>query len=269
MRIVYAGCNFFASVLDEILSNPEHEVLYCLTDEEKSSGRHISLLSKINRIPIHKGAWSSELITTINYLSADLFISAAYPFMVPVGQLNCKHFINLHPSLLPIGRGPNPLPKLITDSPQASGLTIHTMTQKLDAGPIILQSPIPIDDKDSFDTLAMKMFIEAPKLVGKFLECYPEILNTAQQQQSGIYWPCCPDEARTVNWQMGINEILELHRQYGYTGIIFPFENQLNIEATNIIGIECEHKYPAGELVLDGGKFFYIAVWDGLLRIWL
>jgi methionyl-tRNA formyltransferase len=269
MKIIYAGCNFFASVLDEILSNPDCELLYCLTDNDSNETKTIVKLCKLHDIPLHFGAWSEDLVETINTFGADLFISAAYPYLVPVEKINCKHCINIHPSLLPMGRGPNPLPNLVTQSPQFAGITIHTMTSKFDEGAIILQTPITIGANTNFDTLSMAMFIAAPKLIDEFLNTYPELISTAYTQQNGKYWPCCPPEQRTINWGMGVDEVLHMHKKYGFTGVIFPFQNGLQIEATNIIGIHGSHNYPAGEVVMDGGKFIYVAVWDGIVRIWL
>ncbi|MBF0195043.1 MAG: hypothetical protein HQL71_10830, partial [Magnetococcales bacterium] len=235
----------------------------------KDEGKTIAKLCELHDIPLHIGSWSEDLINTINSFNADLFISAAYPYLVPVNKLNCKHFINIHPSLLPMGRGPNPLPNLISLYPQFAGLTIHTMTLKFDEGEIISKLPIAIDKNDSFDTLAMAMFIAAPKLIAEFLAKYPEIMSQATPQQNGEYWPCCPHQSRTINWRMGVGDILDMQKKYGYTGVIFPFQDGLQIEATNIIGILGSHNYPAGEIVLDGGKFIYVAVWDGIVRIWL
>jgi methionyl-tRNA formyltransferase len=267
MKIIYAGCNFFSSVLDEILSNPNNELLLCLTTEESPETRSIARLCRLHDTALHYGPWSPSLLEIINDLSADLLLSAAYPFLVPVEQLTVNHCVNLHPSLLPAGRGPNPLPKLITDKGRFSGLTLHSMTPRFDDGPIILQTPIAVDADESYDTLAMKMFIEAPKLVRQFFKEYPDIIQTAKPQQNGEYWPCCSGESRTINWYMGVSEILELHRQYGAFGLIMPFNNGLKIEATNIIGIRCSHNYPTGEVVMDAGSYLYIALHDGMLRI--
>ncbi|MBF0444546.1 MAG: hypothetical protein HQL68_03090, partial [Magnetococcales bacterium] len=182
MKIIYAGCNFFASVLDEILSNPNCELLFCLTENANEEGKTVAKLCELHGIPLHSGPWTEDLIETINTYNADLFISAAYPYLVPVAKINPKHCINIHPSLLPMGRGPNPLPNLLTESPQFSGLTIHTMSGKFDEGAIILKTPIAIDPDDNFDSLSMKMFIAAPKLIDEFLHKYPEIISQAYPQ---------------------------------------------------------------------------------------
>ncbi|MBF0381736.1 MAG: hypothetical protein HQL69_12000 [Magnetococcales bacterium] len=269
MKIIYAGCNFFSSVLDEILANPKCELLYCLTDSEKIEGKTVAKLCKLHDIPLHSDGWSKDLINTINAFNADLFITAAYPYLVPVNSLNCTHCINIHPSLLPMGRGANPLPNLVTEYPQFSGLTIHTMNSKFDEGDIIVSAPIAIDDNDNFDSLAMKMFVGAPKLLNQFLAGYPDVINNAQPQTGGEYWPCCSAEERTIDWHMGVDDILYMYKKYGYTGVIFPFADGVQIETTNIIAVHSSHNYPSGEIVMDGGKFIYVAVWDGLVRIWL
>jgi methionyl-tRNA formyltransferase len=269
MKIIYAGFNFFSSVLDEIIHSPDHEVLLCMTGEKGETIQTIESLCEKNIIELHHGSWTDQVINKINGLQADLLITAAYSYRVPVEKLNTLHCINLHPSLLPMGRGPNPLPELISAMAQHSGLTIHKMTPQFDDGSIIIQTPIAITKQDGFDTLSMKMFLEAPKLIRQFFLEYPEIINRAKPQNGGEYWSCCSEEERTINWYMGIDEILDIHKKYGAVGVIFPFQQVGRIEVFNIIGVKQSHEYPVGEIVLNAGHYIYVSVHDGILRLWL
>lgn len=56
----------------------------------------------------------------------------------------CDMVINLHPSLLPRNRGPNPFFWSILNGDSDSGVTAHALIDKLDAGDICLQRRIPI-----------------------------------------------------------------------------------------------------------------------------
>ena len=63
-----------------------------------------------------------------------MFIIAEYSYLVP--DTDVKYAINIHPTLLPNGRGPTPLPYLI-NAPEFSGVTIHKICNKFDSGDII------------------------------------------------------------------------------------------------------------------------------------
>ena len=55
-----------------------------------------------------------------------------------------KGILNLHPSLLPIGRGAHPIPwNIVEKMPQ--GVTIHLINESLDSGEVIFQKQIPTD----------------------------------------------------------------------------------------------------------------------------
>ena len=72
--------------------------------------------------------------------------------------------INIHPSLLPKYKGLNTHFKAINNKEKFSGCTIHYVTEKLDAGKIILQKKVRITAKDNPVTLAKKIIKQEYKL---------------------------------------------------------------------------------------------------------
>ena len=52
---------------------------------------------------------------------------------------------NIHASVLPFYRGPTPTYWCIANGERATGYTLHEMTAKIDAGPILYQEVFPID----------------------------------------------------------------------------------------------------------------------------
>ena len=73
----------------------------------------------------------------------DLAVSALFGHIIPskVVKFFGSNIINLHPSLLPLGRGADPIPWAIIEN-NRQGVSIHVMEEKLDTGPIISQSEI-------------------------------------------------------------------------------------------------------------------------------
>jgi methionyl-tRNA formyltransferase len=67
-----------------------------------------------------------------------------------------KDFVNLHPSLLPIGRGANPISwSIINNRPQ--GGTIHKLTSKLDAGDIYVQAQVDFGIEANASTIYLEL----------------------------------------------------------------------------------------------------------------
>ena len=67
--------------------------------------------------------------------------------------------INLHPSLLPSFPGMNGIGQAFDHGVKVTGCTVHWVTPALDAGPIIDQKEVRIDEKDTLKMLEKKMHI--------------------------------------------------------------------------------------------------------------
>lgn len=94
-------------------------------------------LLKLNPDIIFVGSWSEK------------FIEAT--FNIPKIAT-----INVHPSLLPRYRGPNPYLQVILNNEKYTGVTFHIMDKNFDSGPILLQEKIKIEAYDNGKTLKNK-----------------------------------------------------------------------------------------------------------------
>ncbi len=65
------------------------------------------------------------------------------PALLRLPRLGC---LNVHPSLLPDNRGPEPLFWTFQRGDQQTGVTIHLMNEGLDTGPMVLRERTPIPD---------------------------------------------------------------------------------------------------------------------------
>lgn len=67
--------------------------------------------------------------------------------------------INLHPSLLPSFKGANSIRDAYNYGVKITGCTVHWVTPALDAGPIIDQREVRIEDSDTLELLERKVHI--------------------------------------------------------------------------------------------------------------
>lgn len=72
--------------------------------------------------------------------------------------------LNIHPSLLPAFPGVDAQRQALEHGVKVSGVTVHLVTPDLDAGPIILQSAVPVRDDDTPDLLAARILLEEHRL---------------------------------------------------------------------------------------------------------
>jgi methionyl-tRNA formyltransferase len=110
----------------------------------------------------------SELIA----LTADLFVVFAYGQYIPQSVLGLpvQGAINLHPSLLPRYRGSSPIQRAVANGDTMTGVTILYVSEKMDAGDIILQREVPIHSEDTSVTLEPILAQEGARLLMEAVE---------------------------------------------------------------------------------------------------
>ena len=81
-----------------------------------------------------------------------------------------ERILNIHPSLLPSFPGLDAPRQALEHGVRISGATVHFVNSALDAGPIVLQAPVPVLDDDTVDTLSARILVEEHRL-------YPEAIQ--------------------------------------------------------------------------------------------
>ena len=98
--------------------------------------------------------------------------------------------VNFHPALLPIGRGWYPhVHSIINGTP--TGVTLHAMIDRPDAGPIWAQKEVPLSPYDTAYTIYMRLQREIVEL---FRETWPKIAAgeatpVPQDEDKAVYYP--------------------------------------------------------------------------------
>lgn len=267
LRLVYAGYNFFSSALQALLERTDVEVVLCLTGEPSEHVSNVVKLAAEHGIPVHHGRIRDDTIELIQGLSTSVIFCAAYSYRIPVTRLGVKYNFNLHPSLLPEGRGPNPLPYLVAGRSELSALTIHEMIEEFDRGSILTQEPVPVQEGWGFDELAMAMYLRAPGLVHKTFNNLDYYFLNRNPQDAGSYWPLNDDDDRRVDWSETTEVIKNKSKRFGALGILCPIDRQEYEISAPITYIRMDHAYPPGQVILYGKGFWYVAAADGLVRL--
>jgi phosphoribosylglycinamide formyltransferase-1 len=72
--------------------------------------------------------------------------------------------LNIHPSLLPSFPGVDAQRQALDHGVKITGATVHLVTGELDAGPIVMQAPVPVADDDTPETLAARILDEEHRI---------------------------------------------------------------------------------------------------------
>ena len=100
-----------------------------------------------------------EVVAALKQHNVDLVCLAGYM------RLLSPHFVaafpsqilNIHPSLLPSFPGLESQRQALEHGAKFSGCTVHFVDENLDAGPIVMQACVPIEDSDTPETLSARI----------------------------------------------------------------------------------------------------------------
>jgi hypothetical protein len=99
--------------------------------------------------------------------------------------------VNLHGSLLPAYRGRATAFWPLYYGDDETGVTAHLMTDEWDAGPIVEQRRVPIDDDETVHSLYLKLADAGGRLARDLLDRYPRTFDSRPN-------PTTPDDYHTL-----------------------------------------------------------------------
>lgn len=155
-------------------------------------------------------------------LRPHLGVCCGFAPILPTALLELPRWgwVNVHRSYLPYNRGLDPLQWALVDGTPA-GVSLHVMTEQVDAGLIIAQREMPLLPSDNFDSLEAR----ADELVLEvFRSAWPrlragDLRGTPQDEDLATYhsWADCQALRRLdLNASMGVRRLLDVLR--GYSG---------------------------------------------------
>lgn len=107
--------------------------------------------------------FSERIFTLCREAKADLVVCAGFLALIRIARDFAGRVINIHPSLIPAfcGKGfhgHHVHEAVLKRGARVSGCTVHFVDDEYDHGPIIVQRVVPVEDQDSADTLAARVF---------------------------------------------------------------------------------------------------------------
>lgn len=214
MKIVFMGTPQFAVPSLTALLEYGYDVIGVVTQPDRPKGRkriltpppikEVALQYKLPVLQPEKLKGSPEL-ETLRAWQPDLIVTAAFGQILPKEVLDLPPLkcINVHASLLPKYRGGAPIHQAIIDGEKETGVTIMYMVEELDAGDILSQRRVPIDEDDNVGTMFEKLSVVGAELL---IDTLPrlvkgEITPIPQDESKVSYAPNIKREQEEIDWQ--------------------------------------------------------------------
>jgi methionyl-tRNA formyltransferase len=296
-KIVFMGTpDFSVPILKQLISEG-HNVIAAVTQPDRPVGRKriltpppVKAEAVKQGIPVYQPEKIrvKEELDRILALEPDLIVTAAFGQILPKELLEYPKYgcINVHASLLPELRGGAPIHYSIIQGKEKTGITIMYMAEKLDAGDILTQAEVVIEENDTagslFDKLseagAALLSDTLPKLLKGEIEPIPQNDEEAtfayniKREQEQVDWTKTGEEIynhiRGMNpWPVAFTtldgSVLKLWssekvglKEKAHPGTVVGIEKDGFIAAAgNMTGIKITELQPAGKKKMSGEQF--------------
>jgi methionyl-tRNA formyltransferase len=194
--IFFGSSEFSVYVLKEFLK--EYIPILVLTLKGKPKGRGLKiqpnvvfefcLKEKLNVIELED--WDN-FKNSLNLIKPIAGVIAGFGKIIPKEIIDSfpKGILNVHPSLLPKYRGPNPIREVILNGEKETGMTIFLVDELIDHGPILKQEKIELSGDETYLELEEKLGKLGGKVLREIIIDYLDgkIKTTPQDESKATY----------------------------------------------------------------------------------
>ena len=137
---------------------------------ERAAERRIPTAVIVPRDHSSRAEAGAAIVAALRGAEVTLVVLAGYKPILDacVVQAYPQRILNIHPSLLPAfagGMAPRPQAEALAAGVKLTGCTIHFVTETVDAGPIILQAAVPVEDDDTVESLSDRILAQEHRLL--------------------------------------------------------------------------------------------------------
>ena len=117
-----------------------------------------------------------EILKALKKENIGLVVLAGYMRMLSGDFIRAyeNKILNIHPALLPSFKGTEGIKDAFSYGVKVTGPTVHFVTLDMDAGPVILQSPVKVTEDDTEETLAEAIHEEEHKIYPRAIQLFVE-----------------------------------------------------------------------------------------------
>lgn len=284
MKILFMGTPDIARDCLKAVYEAGHEIVGVVTVPDKPNTRNkkivfsevkeFALSHNLKLMQPEKLKDNEEFKKEVEGLNPDIICIVAYGKYLPKSYLSmCKYEpINIHPSLLPKYRGPAPIQWAVLNGDKETGSTSMYISEKMDAGDIILQEKIEIGEYETTGELWDRLSKLSGELLVKTLK---EIeAGTAPRIPQGEEFSQVSMIDKTmakIDFEKSAEEIKNLIRGLNPFMGAYGFMDGKKIKLWKVVirDLSDEEKNKANGEILeaDDKKGLFIKIKDGVLEV--
>ena len=280
MKIVFMGTPDFAVGALEAIIRAGHEVTAVVTQPDKAKGRSgqvqfppVKECAVKYGIPVFQPVKvkTPEAIAELRKYEADLFVVAAF------GQILSKEILTMpkygcvciHASLLPKYRGAAPINWCIIDGEKESGVTIMQMDEGIDTGDILTKKVVPIERKETAESLFDKLAVAGAELI---VETLPQIeagtiTPVKQNDAESCYAKMMDKSIGKVDWSMKAEQIERLVRGLNSWPSAYTHFQGKSVKLWDCDVADTQSKEAPGTIIDVAKDYIEVATGEGSIRI--
>ncbi len=278
MKIIFMGTPAFAAtVLEGLLGDERYQIQAVVTQPDRLVGRKRELkvtpvkeLALANDLPVYqpeKLSGSSELEELMT-LDADGIVTAAFGQFLPTKLLDAFDFaVNVHASLLPKYRGGAPIHYALINGDERAGVTLMEMVKEMDAGDMIAQDSLAIEESDTVGSLFEKLAILGRDLLLAQLESYVQgALKPIPQNPAEVtFSPNIQPEEEQLDWNKTAVQLFNQVRGMNPWPVAHTYwqDQRLKIHAVKVV----DGQGPAGAIIYRDKKNLHVAAGEGAIAL--
>ncbi len=294
LRIIYMGTPHFAvPALEALIKNsapgalvPEGlEVVTVITRPDKPAGRGREIVfSPVKQTALAHGipVWQpgsfkkAENSAALADYHADLYIVAAFGQILPQKVLDQPRHgtLNIHASLLPRYRGPDPIAEAIVQGDRETGVSIMLLDAGIDTGPVLLRKSMPLTGEETTGTLTVQLAeLGAEALVATIpLWIAGKIAPQSQDGEKATHTRLLQKEDGQITWSLPATVLARKVRAYQPWPAAFTHwrGKVMKIIAVQALSVELAATVQPGTVSVQeeaGHKVLAIATGAGLLLV--
>lgn len=186
MKIAYAGFDLMYEAFEALAEDNDILKLFtCAVDGIYEKNDKVIALANRLGVPYTEKRITQQDIDGLVNEGCELLVSAGYYHLIPVDER--LPMVNIHPSLLPYGRGAWPMPLAILDGLRESGVTVHKTEKSFDTGDILLQERFELSGDETLESFMDKVNGLLPGMMKKLTADLERLWKNARPQGEGEY----------------------------------------------------------------------------------
>jgi methionyl-tRNA formyltransferase len=248
------------------------------TQPDRPAGRgQVSRSSAVKELALERGLVVEQpdklrdpaVVERLRALGPEAIVVAAYGKILPKALLDVppRGAINVHASLLPRYRGAAPIQRAILAGDTQTGITIMQMNERMDAGDILLQEPVPILQDDTSDTLGARLSAVGARLLVGALDglARGDVVPRKQNEDEATLAPMVRKEEGTVDWRRGAAEIARAVRAFSPWPSAYTKLAGRSLKIHRAAPLAAPANAAPGTVLLAAGDRLEVATGDGCL----